>query len=175
MIRKKEKIKVQTYDKDGRLVDCENEVEEITCECVGDILDILSEYPRSANVFMIPPKKGDNIQRVQVWDCVENEVKVTDEKSVTAIKLRKASFFTIGTHGPHEISECCKKQRERELEMCDKSTKSKLKEAFSKLAPLFTYNQTNEAENVWKLISHVADEIDLLRREINELKQQLNK
>lgn len=114
MIRKKERIKGQTYDKDGRLVDCETEVEEITCECVGDIIDILSEYPRSATVFMIPPKKGDNIQRVQVWDCVENEVKVTDEKSVTAIKLRKASFFTIGIHGPHEIIECYKKQLERE-------------------------------------------------------------
>jgi hypothetical protein len=121
MIRKKERIKGQTYDKFHRLIDCETEVEEITCECVGDIIDILSEYPRSATVFMIPPKKGDNIQRVQVWDCAEHEVKVTDEKSVTAIKLRKASFFTIGTHGPHEMSECCKKQMEREQN--EKSTK----------------------------------------------------
>lgn len=175
MIRKVEKIKGQTFDKFGRLIDCETELEEITCECVGDIIDILSEYPRSATVFMIPPKKGDNIQRVQVWDCVENDVKVTDEKSVTAYKQRKAGFFTIGTHGPHEISECCKKQRERELEMCDKSTKSKLKEDFRKLAPLFTYNQKNEARNVWNLISHVANEIDSLKQEITELKQQLNK
>lgn len=114
MIRKKERIKGQTYDKFRRLIDCETEVEEITCECVGDILDILSEYPRSATVFMIPPKKGDNIQRVQVWDCAEERIDVTDELSVPAIKLRKAGFFTIGTHGPHEMSECCEKQIERE-------------------------------------------------------------
>lgn len=114
MIRKKEKIKGQTFDRYGRLIDCETEVDEITCECVGDILDILSEYPRSATVFMIPPKKGDNIQRVQVWDCVEERIDVTDELSVPAIRFRKASFFTINTHGPHEISECCKKRMERE-------------------------------------------------------------
>lgn len=114
MIRKKEKIKGQTFDRYGRLIDCETEVDEITCECVGDILDILSEYPRSATVFMIPPKKGDNIQMVQVWDCAEERIDVIDELSVPAIRLRKASFFTIGTHGPHEISECCKKQMERE-------------------------------------------------------------
>ena len=114
MIRKKEKIKGQTYDRYGRLIDCETEVEEITCECVGDILDILADYPRSATVFMIPPKKGDNIQRVQVWDCVEDRIDVTDELSVPSVKLRKAGIFTIGAHGPYEISECCKKQMERE-------------------------------------------------------------
>ncbi|MBP5712410.1 MAG: hypothetical protein J6W77_05350 [Prevotella sp.] len=114
MIRKKEKIKGQTFDKYGRLIDCETEVEEITCECVGDILDILADYPRSATVFMIPPKKGDNIQRVQVLDCVEERIDVTDGLSVPTAKLRKAGAFTIGTYGPYELSECCKKQKERE-------------------------------------------------------------
>lgn len=52
MIRRKEKIKGSTFDRYGRLVDNETELEEITCECVGDILDVLSEYPRSATVFI---------------------------------------------------------------------------------------------------------------------------
>ena len=175
MIRKKEKIKGQTFDNEGGLVDCETEVEEIICESVGDILDILEGCPRSATVFMVPPRKGDNIQKVQVFDCCEVEHKFDDEITLNGVRLRKAFSFTIGEHGPYEMLECYKKQRERELEMCDKSTKSKLKEDFRKLAPLFTYNQKNEAQNVWNLISYVADEIDSLKQEVAELKQQLNK
>jgi len=62
MIRNKVKVKGKTYDKYGNLMDIETEMEEITAESVGDILDLLAPYPRSASVYMIPPRMGSNIQ-----------------------------------------------------------------------------------------------------------------
>ena len=95
------------------VIDCEYEREDITAECVGDIIDLLTPCSREASVFMTPPKEGDNIQQVQVWDCVEVEHKISKEHSIYGVGFRKAFMFTIGEHGPHDMSECYKKQVER--------------------------------------------------------------
>lgn len=52
------------------------------------------------------------------------------------------------------------------------NTKEKVKEMFRDLAALFTCNQKKEAQAMWNIIKCFADEIDSLRQEIAELKQQ---
>lgn len=113
MIREKKTIKGMTFDKYGNPIDCEYEREDITAECVGDIIDLLAPCNREASVFMVAPKEGDNIQQVQVWDCQEVEHKISKEHSIYGVGFRKSFMFTIGEHGPHDMGECYKKQMAR--------------------------------------------------------------
>lgn len=87
--------------------------EEPVVRSVGEIMDILSFYPRSASVFMIKPAKGSNIQRVQVMECCEKHHKI-GEQTFSGIAVCKAETFTIGTNGPHNIYDLFRQQTERE-------------------------------------------------------------
>lgn len=134
MIREKKTIKGITFDKYGNPIDCEYEREDITAECVGDIIDLLAPCNREASVFMVAPKEGDNIQQVQVWDCQEVEHKVSKEHSIYGVGFRKAFMFTIGEHGPHDMGECYKKQMAR---LKDKKPVALTEEQTSEIAHKF--------------------------------------
>lgn len=117
MIRQKVKRQAHTYDEEGKLVPSEYVTTDITVESVGDIIDLLSDCSRGASLFMLPPKKGDNIQQVQVLDLrrASEFHKCSFPIPDAAIGTYKAFIFTIGKHGPFEFSDCYEKQVEREI------------------------------------------------------------
>lgn len=116
MIRKKVTKKASKFDELGNLVPCEYEDEEIVVESVGDIIDILSDCSRGASLFMVPPEKGQTIQRVQVWDW-RRTCEVREAKSpldYTGVTLYKGFHFTIGGNGPYSSDTCFEEQLKRE-------------------------------------------------------------
>lgn len=118
MIRKKVTKKASKFDEFGNLVPCEYEDEEIVVESVGDIIDILSDCSRGASLFMVPPEKGQTIQRVQVWDW-RRTCEVRKPKSpldYTGVTLYKGFYFTIGGNGPYSSDTCFEEQLKREKE-----------------------------------------------------------
>ena len=174
MKREKKTIKASTIDKHGNIVDCETEVVEIIAESAGDIIDLLASCRREASVFMIPPNKGDTIQRVQVWDCQEVEHKITedDDSSVYAVGFRKAFYFTIGEHGPHEMGECYRKQIERKKDnkpiVLTEEQMSDVEEKF------FEHDCFAIEDNVFMIDGHISvqtilDAADYIRQITSEL------
>ena len=89
---------------------------QIIAESVGDIIDLLSDCSRGASVFMMPPRKGDNIQQVQVLDLRKTSEFRKSENPIPddSIGTYRAFIFTIGKHGPFECTDCYNRQVERE-------------------------------------------------------------
>lgn len=113
MIRRKVKKQSSILDKNGKFIPSEYEAEEIIVESVGDMIDLLAPYSRGASMFMVPPEKGKQIQRVQVWD-IRPSREDNPNMPAHAHHLHRAMSFTIGEEGDHWSYDLFEKQLARE-------------------------------------------------------------
>jgi hypothetical protein len=113
----KTKGKASKFDKNGNLVPCEYEDMEVVVESVGDMLEILGPYSKGASLFMVAPKQGELLQRVQIFDVRANDEGIEDTPSKiigNTAHLYKPFVFTIGEVKSYSSEELLPIQKRRE-------------------------------------------------------------